>query len=274
MMVASHASRTSRPRGFTLVELLVVIGIIAVLVGILLPTLGSARESARKVTCGSNLRQVALAVTMYVNDNKGYLPVCYRDFSGVYRVDINYGPNAGLVDAKAPPNSMRLLVQPPLGQAPSRYLQTPDIFFCPSDFVRAPFRSTITLPSGAKVRGWGYFDNGGSNTNQAMSYWYWYYPANVWNGSTWVPLAKEIVNDRFSLKGASMRSYMSDQGFIAGNAGERSNETKFPFFHKKGWNVVYLDGHVKWIRVDEVQPDVKKAGQYHPYISRAFNRVG
>jgi len=68
-----------RRKAFTLVELLVVIGIIAILVAILLPVLNKAREGASTAKCLAQLRQLGQAAAMYANDNKGYtLPAGYQ----------------------------------------------------------------------------------------------------------------------------------------------------------------------------------------------------
>jgi prepilin-type N-terminal cleavage/methylation domain-containing protein/prepilin-type processing-associated H-X9-DG protein len=69
--------RGSKTRGFTLVELLVVIGIIAVLIGILLPALSKAQEAARTVKCASNLRSIGQGLAGYVAENKQTFPAAY-----------------------------------------------------------------------------------------------------------------------------------------------------------------------------------------------------
>jgi prepilin-type N-terminal cleavage/methylation domain-containing protein/prepilin-type processing-associated H-X9-DG protein len=70
----SSPSRRLTRRAFTLVELLVVIGIIAVLISVLLPALSGARRQANLVQCSSNMRQVTMALMTYIQDNKGHLP--------------------------------------------------------------------------------------------------------------------------------------------------------------------------------------------------------
>src|SRR5205823_2179897 len=91
-------SMTSRHRrGFTLVELLVVIGIIALLISMLLPALDKARQQAQTVACLSNLRQMAAGVAFYVNDYKGLMPLySLQGYSDSSHLHPAYGDCMGL----------------------------------------------------------------------------------------------------------------------------------------------------------------------------------
>ncbi len=76
------------PRAFTLIELLVVIAIIAVLIGVLLPSLGAARDAARQTKCASNIRQLTIAAQAYANTEKGFY--CSGPFEN--RTGMNWAP--------------------------------------------------------------------------------------------------------------------------------------------------------------------------------------
>jgi prepilin-type N-terminal cleavage/methylation domain-containing protein len=77
-----RADRLLRRRGFTLVEILVVIALIAVLIAILLPALSAARAHALALKCATNLRALGQAMHLYANDNHGYVP---RDYDATDR---------------------------------------------------------------------------------------------------------------------------------------------------------------------------------------------
>ena len=143
-MTYPNRSRPVRRRpaaGFTLVELLVVIGIIALLIGILLPTLGRAREQANAIKCLSNVRQLALATILCAQDHHGFMPTCSDDsvakFNDPYKFKFTYrnsGANGGSVF-----DSYSSLV-PYLGQKFSEtmsFMNVPGgqskVFVCPTD---------------------------------------------------------------------------------------------------------------------------------------------
>ena len=119
--ILRQAENAEKPKGFTLIELLVVIAVIAMLLAILLPALQKAKELAKRVACGSNLRQLAFAWDLYLDDNEGYF---YRARNAM----VYYGGWRGLKDV-AP-----RVLNSYLGLAPDLTIANDaKVFRCPVD---------------------------------------------------------------------------------------------------------------------------------------------
>ncbi len=123
--------RSSCPAGFTLVELLVVIGIIAVLIGILMPALSKARAASNMVACKSNLQQIGNASRMYANDYRDHFPDAWTVGKCVYR--------RGYLEITPPSEDPHAL--PEVWGLPSLYnicgyIKTNNVWICPSQIDR------------------------------------------------------------------------------------------------------------------------------------------
>lgn len=130
-----HALR----RGFSLIELLVVIGLIAVLLGLLMPALSHSRRSARALQCKSNLRQLGHALHMYRNDHNGWFyPIGYDPYTGEFRSDA-FGTSVPPHE-RWPMKTFKVRFPSPMPYDPAAYTQEP---YDPDGFPATPFTPEV-----------------------------------------------------------------------------------------------------------------------------------
>lgn len=109
----------SKINNFTIIELLVVIAIIAILAGLLLPTLSKARANGKRISCVSNMRQIYQGCAMYITDYDGWMPVTLNRGEYTYHINPYLNQSGGVVHGTYP--KKRLI-----------FTKTNNVYFCPA----------------------------------------------------------------------------------------------------------------------------------------------
>ena len=291
-----------RVRGFTLVELVVVIGIIALLIGILLPALGKAREQARLVQCMSNLHQWGIGIQNYANQQSGLLPT-----DGLGDGNSQSDPWNWLYDPCVWANVIPPLVgspsydvwwNPPAGYGPLTPTNTPQpgpgsnsIWVCPDADAAAP-RSSANGGTDQPALGdgrytmFGWQDQARTSPSAVEAYWCYVWNSKL-NDSLPVNADGTPENPRMSqMRPASSIVLMVEKtmnykeipkyGFPqpATICRGKTAYTLFTGRHTGGGNLLFADGHVGYFKLGQIWNASNAPSDYNQPNSVIWNPFG
>jgi prepilin-type N-terminal cleavage/methylation domain-containing protein len=222
-----------KKKGFTILELLIVVIIIGMLAGLILPVLSQAREKARRTTCINNLKQFSAAYEMYAED---YFEKFPADKEGLYNAD---GINR---TTSIYPN----------------YISSPKVFWCPSSISR-----NLPPPNG-KIGEYNSTPPSDNNWEEWRNDWYASY-AFVFGLSTSNKSTKPVpvISDRgiYNTRNLSNYTNLSGCNHLTGN-------------HAWGINVLYIDGSVNWINLQEIDFASSTDGPEEEGVNVACDKYG
>ena len=209
-------------RGFTLIELLVVIAIIAILAAILFPVFARAREKARQTSCLSNLKQLGLAINMYLQDYDERFP-----FNRGYNHGATYPPVVQYY-------SWVVLIEP--------YVKNSQVFVCPSD--DSPWAYTYPV-NNTRVEGSYMYNCAFPGTGYSSYNGYRGDHINtppVWDcyrlAECLTPAETWVFQDSYVPNGHSLTYTRNTYGW--------QGITQQGPVHNGGLNFAFVDGHAKW----------------------------
>lgn len=240
-----------RETGFTLVELLVVIGIISVLIAIIMPALQSAREAAKKASCLSNLHQIALMFRIYENDNAGWYP----DRRTITPLALYY--NGAPVDYRAE-------VLP--------LMRDYNIFYCPSfttGIGQSPYEAWNGIGSSTGQCGCGYAIAAGFIRAAGLSTFYCLQQNGTYQAMT---SGSSSFGNNYSF--ATRSNDIADPADIViaddwatSAAGSATNRKPAFLMHPGGANCLFADDHAEWRPVNALRCQLQDTNNSTPDLA-------
>ena len=245
-------SRSTQP-GFTLLELLVVLAIVAILASLLLPALARAKDAARKTACISNLRQMGIAIRLYSNDHDHLIP--YGPHAPPFTSPSELYPSTG-----SPTSLLSLRSGAPvgLGLLLKDYLAaTPKVYFCPgSDH---PLNADAEL---AKV-----------GETQAQSSYYYRHAGvtKLFFTPPKLPDNLQIDNLGTNRHGAAIQALVVDTQFLCPTGLEQFNVRPRTHHRQSLANVLFADGSARSFNNQSRQFTVEVAN--YSDLHDTFNKI-